>query len=75
MKLSEVPFMQPVLCKNAEASCSEVFEIMKLGLSTNGLAVYVRITFGMPGQGAGSHHYWRDIVDLDKKWEVLDTVG
>lgn len=74
MKLSEVPLMQPVLCKNAEATWSEVFEIMKLGLSANEKAVYVRITFGIPGQNTGSQHYWRDVDDMDKKWVVFDTL-
>lgn len=75
MKLSEVGLMQPVLCKNAEAVWSEVFEIMKLGYSENKKAVYVRMTFGAPGQSTASQHYWRDVVDLDKKWEVFDTLA
>lgn len=75
MNLSEVPLMQPVLCKHANTSWSEVFEIMNLGRSENGRAVYVRMTFGMPGQGTHNQHYWRDVEDMDKKWEVFDTLS
>jgi hypothetical protein len=75
MKLSEIGFMQPVLCKHAKASWSEVFEVMKLGCSATGKVVYVRVTFGMPGQDTRSQHYWREVADLDAKWEVLDTLG
>jgi len=74
MKLSEVPLMQPVLCKHAKTEWSEVFELMKLGLSANGKAVYVRITYGMTGQNSHCQHYWRDVSDLDDKWEVFDTL-
>jgi len=48
---------------------------MKLGYSQNNKAVYVRVTFGMSGQDTHSHHYWRDVADLDEKWEVFDTLG
>jgi hypothetical protein len=75
MKLSEIGLMQPVLCKHAGASWSEVFEIMKLGYSASGAAVYVRVTYGMQGQSAHSQHYWRDVADLDAKWEVFDTLS
>ena len=75
MKLSEIGLMQPVLCKKAGTTWSEVFEIMKLGYSANGLAVYVRMTFGMQGQDTHSQHYWRDAADLDEKWEVFDTLS
>ncbi len=74
MKLSEAPMMQPLLCKNSKAEWSEVFEIMKLGLSANGRAVYVRVMFGMPGQQPVCQHYWRDVADLDAKWELFDTL-
>jgi len=75
MKLSEIGLMKPVLCKHAKSSWSEIFEIMKLGYSQNNKAVYVRVTFGMSGQDTHSHHYWRDVADLDEKWEVFDTLG
>ena len=74
MKLSEVAMMKPVLCKHAGTTWSEVFEVMKLGSSANGKAVYVRVTFGMAGQDTHSQHYWRDTSDLDAKWEVFDTL-
>lgn len=75
MKLSEIGLMQPVLCKKTGTTWSEVFEIMKLGYSGSGRAVYVRVTFGMQGQDTHSQHYWRDAVDLDEKWEVFDTLS
>ncbi|MDD5037423.1 MAG: hypothetical protein PHE55_22075 [Methylococcaceae bacterium] len=74
MKISEAPMMQPILCKNSKAEWSEVFEIMKLGVSENGRAVYVRVIFGMPGQQTVCQNYWRDVADLDNKWEVFDTL-
>jgi hypothetical protein len=75
MKLSEIGLMQPVLCKNAQAAWSEVFEIMKLSYSSTGKAAYVRITFGMQGQDSRCQHYWRDVADLDAKWEVFDLLS
>lgn len=75
MKVSEAPMMTPMLCKNAKASWSEVFEIMKLGMSPNGRAVYVRVMFGMPGMPTECQHYWRDTEDVDNKWEIIDVLS
>lgn len=75
MKLSEIGLMQPVLCTHAGSSWSEVFEIMKLGYSLSGKAVYVRTTFGMPGQDSRCQHYWCDATDLDENWNVLDLLS
>lgn len=75
MKISDVPLMQPVLCKHLGTSSTDIFEIMKLGYSACGKAVYVRITFGMSGQDTHSHHYWRDVSDMDAKWDVIDSLN
>ena len=74
MKLSEVPLMSTVLCKHAETTWSEVFEIVKLARSAEDKAVYVRITFGMPEQNTIVRHFWADVEDMDKKWEVFDIL-
>ena len=74
MKLSEVGLMQTALCKQADAAYSELFEIMKLNYSPNRRMVYIRITFGMLGQNTGIQHYWREVADLDAKWEVVDIL-
>lgn len=77
MKISELELLQPVLCKHAGQNVvqSEIFEIMKLAYSLNKKAVYVRITFGMAGQNTSQcHHYWRDINEIDSKFEVFDTL-
>ena len=67
--------MQPVLCKKAGTTWNEVFEIMKLGLSADGKAIYVRLTLQTPEQGSTPHYYWRNVVDMDKRWDVVDTLS
>jgi hypothetical protein len=73
MKFSEVPLMQSALYKHAGTVWSEVFELVKLGYSDNKKAVYVRKTFGMPGQDSHGQHFWRDVEDMDSKYVLFDT--
>ena len=74
MKISEAPMLKTLLCKNAKAEWSEVFEITKFATSPNGSSVYVRMVFGMPGQNSHIQHFWRDAKDMDARWEVIDVL-
>ena len=74
MKISEAPLMQTLLCKRSNTEWSEIFELTKLAHSAASRAVYVRVIFGMPGQAPVCLHYWRDVEDLDRKWEIFDVV-
>ena len=70
MEISKAPMMTPLLCKHKNAQWSEVFEVMKLGISKNGKAAYIRVIIN-----SNCQHYWRDIADLDGKWEVFDELS
>lgn len=70
MKISEIPMMRPFLCKHAGADWSSVFEVMKLGLSADAKAVYLRVIIS----GQTVVNSWRDLEDLDKKWVLFDFV-
>jgi len=74
MKLSEIPLMTTVLCKHAKCDWSEIFEITKFAFSKNGIACYIKTSFGMQGREV-THHAWRDVTDLDASYVVIDFVG
>ena len=71
--LSEVPLLQIVLCKHKDTTWSELFELTKFAYSKNGKCVYLRSMFGMPGNQV-INYFWRDVADLDAKYEVFDEV-
>ena len=75
MKLSEVPLMTPVLCKQTNTTWSDVFEITLLGYSANRKAVYMQIASAGPGRASACVPSWRDFAELDNKWVVFDTIG
>jgi hypothetical protein len=75
VKLSEVPLMTPVLCKQTNTIWSDIFEVVLLGYSTNKKAVYMQIASGGPGRASTCVPSWRDFTELDDKWVVFDTIG
>lgn len=74
MKLSDVPPLTAVLCKHKGTTWSEIFELTKFAYSKNGKCIYLRSTFGMPGNQV-TNFFWRDVADLDAKFEVFDVMG
>lgn len=71
--LADVPLLTTVLCKHRGTAWSEIFEIVKLAYSKNGKCVYLRSMTGMPGNQV-TNYFWRDVADLDAKFEVFDAV-
>lgn len=74
MKLADVSLLTTVLCKHKGTTWSEIFEITKFAYSQNGKCVYLRTMTGMPGVQV-LNYFWRDVIDLDAKWEVFDEMG
>lgn len=74
MKLADVPLLTTVLCKHKGTTWSEIFEITKFAYSKNGKCVYLRLMTGMPGMQV-LNYFWRDVADLDAKFEVFDIMG
>lgn len=72
MKISEAPMLKTLVCKHSKADYSELFEITKIALSENSLAVYLRVIHSNSNYPL---HYWRELSDLDEKWEIFDTLG
>lgn len=74
VKLSDVPLLTTVLCKYKGTTWSEIFELTKFAYSKNGKCVYLRTVTGMPGLQV-MNYFWRDVAQLETKWEVFDMPG